>query len=124
MVGRSRKKRLTTSIQIRRRRRFMRIAWYFVRLVLHIALWDIFLANTRILGWYATQSRSRRYRRSAARFRHLAVSLGGVMIKLGQFASSRVDLLPLAAIEELSGLQDEVPPVPYPLVRAVVAQEL
>ncbi len=34
------------------------------------------------------------------------------MIKLGQFISSRVDILPPEIIEELASLQDEVPTVP------------
>ena len=40
----------------------------------------------------------------------LAIELGGVMIKLGQFISSRVDILPKEIIDELASLQDEVPP--------------
>lgn len=112
------------TIPISRRRRSLRIAWYFIRLVLHIAWWDLFLARTRIAGWYAIQTRPRRYRRSASHFRRLAVDLGGVMIKLGQFASSRVDVLPIEVTSELSGLQDEVPAVPYPYIAAVVEEEL
>jgi predicted unusual protein kinase regulating ubiquinone biosynthesis (AarF/ABC1/UbiB family) len=38
----------------------------------------------------------------------LAVELGGVLIKLGQFLSIRVDVLPRAVTDELAGLQDEV----------------
>jgi predicted unusual protein kinase regulating ubiquinone biosynthesis (AarF/ABC1/UbiB family) len=36
--------------------------------------------------------------------------MGGVLIKLGQFFSVRVDLLPPEVTRELAGLQDEVPP--------------
>jgi len=43
-------------------------------------------------------------------FRETALELGVLMIKLGQFLSSRVDLLPEKAIALLSSLQDEVPP--------------
>src|SRR5438105_4760985 len=46
-------------------------------------------------------------------FRETAMELGVLMIKLGQFLSSRVDLLPEKAIAALSSLQDEVPPVPF-----------
>src|SRR6185295_10965622 len=35
---------------------------------------------------------------------------GGVLIKLGQFLSTRVDILPPEITRELTGLQDEVPP--------------
>jgi predicted unusual protein kinase regulating ubiquinone biosynthesis (AarF/ABC1/UbiB family) len=36
--------------------------------------------------------------------------MGGVLIKLGQFLSTRVDILPPEITQELAGLQDEVPP--------------
>ena len=41
-------------------------------------------------------------------FRKTAVQLGVLMIKLGQFLSSRADLLPQRALDVLSSLQDEV----------------
>ena len=50
-------------------------------------------------------------RRFAQRFHVLAVDLGGLMIKVGQFLSSRLDVLPPEITKELEGLQDEVPPV-------------
>jgi predicted unusual protein kinase regulating ubiquinone biosynthesis (AarF/ABC1/UbiB family) len=60
----------------------------------------------------------------ARRFRGLAVDMGGVMIKLGQFLSARVDVLPPEITEELAGLQDEVPPVPWEEVSGVLTEEL
>lgn len=48
------------------------------------------------------------YRRQAVRLRETAIMLGGVWIKLGQFFSTRVDLLPREYTEELSKLQNEV----------------
>ena len=53
------------------------------------------------------------HRRGAGRLLDAAESLGGTLIKAGQFASSRPDLLPAAYTEELSSLQDRVPPQPY-----------
>ena len=49
------------------------------------------------------------YRRQAIRLRETAILLGGVWVKLGQFFSTRVDLLPREYTEELSKLQNEVP---------------
>lgn len=72
----------------------------------------------------ARRTAPQRYRAAAHRFRLLATRLGGVWIKVGQFLSSRVDLLPEAVTEELSGLQDEVEPEPVAAVRAVVENEL
>ena len=57
-------------------------------------------------------------------FRRTAVQLGVLMIKLGQFLSSRADLLPQRALDVLSSLQDEVPPAPYTHVAAVIEDEL
>src|SRR5436853_6679925 len=42
-------------------------------------------------------------------FRTAALKLGVLMIKLGQFLSSRADLLPDQSIKVLSSLKDEVP---------------
>ena len=57
-------------------------------------------------------------------FREAAVELGVLMIKLGQFLSSRVDLLPEKAVAVLSSLQDEVPPAPFDHVVQVLESEL
>ncbi len=46
------------------------------------------------------------------------------MIKLGQFLSSRVDLLPEKAIGILSSLQDEMPPAPFEQVVSLLEAEL
>jgi predicted unusual protein kinase regulating ubiquinone biosynthesis (AarF/ABC1/UbiB family) len=57
-------------------------------------------------------------------FRKTAVELGVLMIKLGQFLSSRADLLPQQALDVLSSLQDEVPPAPFSHVVSVIEAEL
>ncbi|MGI9146594.1 MAG: ABC1 kinase family protein [Chloroflexota bacterium] len=57
-------------------------------------------------------------------FRRTAVHLGVLMIKLGQFLSSRADLLPQRALDVLSSLQDEVPPAPFSHVVSVIESEL
>src|SRR5579875_790918 len=51
-------------------------------------------------------------RRQSVRLRETAVDLGGLLIKLGQFLSTRVDVLPAAFTEELAGLRDAVPALP------------
>ncbi len=63
-------------------------------------------------------------KRFARRFRVLAVELGGLMIKVGQFMSSRLDVLPPEITAELEDLQDEVPAVPFPEIRALAEREL
>lgn len=56
-------------------------------------------------------------------FRETAVDLGGLLIKLGQFLGARVDLLPQEALEELAGLQDDVPPERFEDIQRVLQQE-
>lgn len=101
------------------------------RRILRFAAWN--LASTwwfelflpRIgLGRIAARTRSTRMRRFARRFHDLAVELGGLMIKVGQFLSSRLDVLPPEITKELEGLQDEVPPVAFPAISALAAKEL
>ncbi|MHC6592572.1 ABC1 kinase family protein [Arthrobacter sp. C152] len=89
------------------------------------AIWWFELFLPRIgLGRVAERNRSRRMQQFARRFHDLAVELGGLMIKVGQFLSSRLDVLPPEITKELEGLQDEVPPVPFPAIRALAEQEL
>ncbi len=63
-------------------------------------------------------------REAARRVREMCVELRGGVLKIGQLASARIDLLPAAAIEELALLQDRVPPVEDASIRALVEAEL
>ena len=58
------------------------------------------------------------------KFRTMAIKLGGLMIKLGQFLSARADLLPDEALSVLASLQDEVPAAPFSHVVSVIEEEL
>lgn len=101
------------------------------RRILRFAGW-----NLAVTWWYelflpriglarvAERTRSKRMRRFAQRFHVLAIDLGGLMIKVGQFMSSRLDVLPPEITAELAGLQDEVPPVPFAAIRALAEAEL
>ncbi|NSX38465.1 AarF/ABC1/UbiB kinase family protein [Pseudarthrobacter oxydans] len=101
------------------------------RRILRFAAW-----NLAVTWWFelflpriglarvAERTRPRRMQRFARRFHGLAVELGGLMIKVGQFLSSRLDILPPEITRELEGLQDEVPPVPFPSIRALAEEEL
>ena len=46
------------------------------------------------------------------------------MIKVGQFLSSRFDVLPAEVTDELANLQDEVPPEAVEDIRSIVEAEL
>ena len=104
------------------RARYRRILRFAAR---HLAImWWFELFLPRIgLGRLAARGRSRRMTRFARRFHALAVELGGLMIKVGQFLSSRLDVLPPEITRELEGLQDEAPAVPFAQVRALAEQE-
>ncbi len=106
------------------RRRYRRILWFFAGVIGHFIVVDILLGRLPLVGQRVRASRTARMRRIAQRFRALAVEMGGVLIKLGQFLSARVDVLPVAITEELAGLQDEVPAVPWPAIAAVLQSEL
>jgi len=64
------------------------------------------------------------YTRQARQFVNFAVSMGGLIVKVGQFLSVRIDLLPKEYIDVLSTLQDALPAVPTPQIVAVIEKEL
>lgn len=64
------------------------------------------------------------YRQQAQKFTDTAINLGGLLIKLGQFFSSRVDILPQEYIDELAKLQDSVEPVDTKVIKDRIEQEL
>ncbi|WP_104190839.1 AarF/ABC1/UbiB kinase family protein [Cryobacterium sp. Y82] len=103
-----------------RYRRILRFAsWY-----LAITWWfELFLPRIGLVK-IAERTRSKRMRHFAKGFHVLAADLGGLMIKVGQFMSSRLDVLPPEITKELEGLQDEVAPVPFAAIRAAAETEL
>lgn len=73
---------------------------------------------------FVARGRLQRFKKLARRFGTLALDLGGLIIKAGQFASSRLDVLPEAITSELESLQDEVAPVPFERIQPQIEQEL
>ena len=65
-----------------------------------------------------------KYRKNARRVLNTFISLGPVYIKLGQWLSSRADILPQPYMEELSKLQDDVPPAPFDEVKPIIEKDL
>ena len=105
------------------RGRYRRIVFFFARVIASFIGWEV--VGRRVgLGRLADRTRARRLRATAVRFRALAISMGGLMIKVGQFLSARLDVLPPEVTAELSGLQDEVPPEEFAAIRAVTDGEL
>jgi ubiquinone biosynthesis protein len=65
-----------------------------------------------------------RFGQFAARFVRVAMRFRGGLIKLGQVASLRIDVIPDAMTQELVKLQDQVPPHPYEEIAAQIEREL
>ncbi len=105
------------------RARYRRIVFFFGRTLAGLVFWELLLPFVG-LGAVARRTRPRRLRRLAARFRALAIRMGGVLIKVGQFLSSRLDVLPEEITTELAGLQDEVPPEDFGDIRRTAEAEL
>jgi predicted unusual protein kinase regulating ubiquinone biosynthesis (AarF/ABC1/UbiB family) len=88
-------------------------------------LWWFELALPQIgLAKLGARGRVRRLTRIARNFHDLAADLGGLMVKVGQFLSSRFDVLPESVTRELAGLQDEVAPQPFDVILQAIEAEL
>jgi len=105
------------------RARFLRILWFFAGVIARFIFWELLLAQVGLRG-AVRRSRPQRFRSEAERFRALAIRMGGVMIKVGQFLSSRLDVLPPEVTETLADLQDEVPAEKFSDLRRLAESEL
>ena len=65
-----------------------------------------------------------KYRRHAQKALKTFIGLGPSYIKLGQWLSTRADILPQPYLEVLAKLQDEVPPAPFSEVKPIIESEL
>ncbi len=103
-------------------------AWSVFRLLIW-TIWVIYRERRRVIrarerGDYNVQPNIEVLIKVLTAFRQTAIKLGVLMIKLGQFLSSRADLLPERALATLNALQDEVPPAPFSHVVSVIETEL
>jgi len=80
-----------------------------------------FIGNSLLL---AREGRTGLLRAAARAMVRACSSLGATFIKVGQIASTRADLLPPPIVEELSKLQDRLPPFPFEDVRRTIESEL
>jgi predicted unusual protein kinase regulating ubiquinone biosynthesis (AarF/ABC1/UbiB family) len=64
------------------------------------------------------------FRKNARKVLDTFISLGPVYIKLGQWLSSRADILPQPYLEELSKLQDSVPAAPFDQAKSIIEKDL
>ena len=61
---------------------------------------------------------------AAIHLREAIEELGPTFIKFGQIASTRPDMFPPEFIDELAGLQDNIPPAPWDEIQAAIEAEL
>ncbi|HJR81406.1 MAG TPA: AarF/UbiB family protein [Anaerolineales bacterium] len=107
----------------RLRARYRYIMAFFARTIASLIFWEIVLPRIGLRS-LTRPTRSQRYTKIAAEFRAMAIRMGGVMIKVGQFLSARADVLPIEITQELSGLQDEVPAEDFEEIRKLAEAEL
>ncbi|MBN2043872.1 MAG: AarF/ABC1/UbiB kinase family protein [Anaerolineales bacterium] len=105
------------------RKRYRRITTFFGRMLLGLLFWEIILPRIG-LRKLSSRTRSQRLTKIAKNFHDLAIRLGGVMIKVGQFLSARMDVLPGEITDVLAGLQDEVPAEDPDKIIALAEHEL
>jgi len=77
--------------------------------------------------WVKTEGKNvdvEKYRKNAKQILNTFISLGPVYIKLGQWLSSRADILPQPYLEELAKLQDDVPAASFEKVKPIIEKEL
>ncbi|HEX8948913.1 MAG TPA: AarF/UbiB family protein [Dissulfurispiraceae bacterium] len=102
--------------RIHYRRRFLKGLFVSLRVLLSYKVFHM------LFGFMPSRWKDKRikklHRENAALLREKAIEMKGVMIKVGQFLSSRIDFLPDEYISELSQLQDKVPPHDYEGIRA------
>ncbi len=91
-------------------RRFRKIITLFFRFLVQL-WWNSKTKSLVSEEKYKSRS-SALYSKQARLYTETATELGGLLIKLGQFFSARVDILPDEYTSELAKLQDAVRPVP------------
>lgn len=87
--------------------RRLRVIGYFARLTIHFIWWDYFLKRSWLSGFRTPWVP--RWQRLTESYKELALDVQGLWIKLGQYLSTRVDVLPLEITTVLASLRDEVP---------------
>lgn len=102
--------------------RFIKAYWTTF-LVIGSYLWLRFWARWRSDEWVDRALRAT-HLRNARRIERTICELQGLFIKVGQLISIMTNFLPEEFRRQLEGLQDHVPPRPYPDIEARVREEL
>lgn len=102
--------------------RYLKIIFFFAKVLTSLTIWELILPRLGLKKLCA-QRRSNRLSAIAIQYRKMSIEMGGLLIKVGQFLSARVDILPREVTAELTDLQDEVTPEEFTEIRKVVEAE-
>jgi len=100
--------------------------WLIIKTILKLIPVIIFLRKDR-REWVKKKGKNvneKKFRKHAERALKTFITLGPSYIKLGQWLSSRADLLPQPYLDVLEKLQDDVLPAPFSNVRPILEKEL
>ncbi|WLR51633.1 AarF/UbiB family protein [Bacillus tianshenii] len=101
--------------------RIYRIVWMAIRFFLQVT----YFKRTNRGEW--TKDKEEKWnelvKKQAQQYKRTALALGGLLIKLGQFLSTRADMMPRTFIQELEDLTDHVPPVGWKETKKVIETE-
>jgi predicted unusual protein kinase regulating ubiquinone biosynthesis (AarF/ABC1/UbiB family) len=100
--------------------------WFIINTILKLIPVIIYLRKDR-REWVKKEGKNvneKKFRKHAERALKTFITLGPAYIKLGQWLSSRADLLPQPYLDVLEKLQDDVLPAPFSNVRPILEKEL
>ena len=100
--------------------------WFIIKTILKLIPVIIYLRKDR-REWVKKEGKNvneKKFRKHAERALKTFITLGPAYIKLGQWLSSRADLLPQPYLDVLEKLQDDVSPAPFSDVRPILEKEL
>ena len=100
--------------------------WFIIKTILKLVPVIIYLRKDR-REWVKKEGKNvneKKFRKHAERALKTFITLGPAYIKLGQWLSSRADLLPQPYLDVLEKLQDDVLPAPFSDVRPILEKEL
>ncbi|MBE9182587.1 AarF/ABC1/UbiB kinase family protein [Oculatella sp. LEGE 06141] len=89
-----------------------------------VIFWAFFVFAARLWWDKRLGQVERKQSRRAAQLREILTRLGPAYIKVGQALSTRPDLVPPNYLEELTKLQDQLPPFPNELAYQFIEEEL
>lgn len=99
--------------------RFWTVGWRITQIIWWLGTFVLGLQFDR---WFSREIVNQP--RRARELRQVLTNLGPTFIKVGQALSTRPDLIRKDFLEELTKLQDQLPPFPTPLARAIIEAEL